>query len=99
MIMRIALTVGILLVGASSAAAWERPLFDFRGEFPVPGGTMRWGTQCVREAEGVRCRAESLGPRGRGFQFEGRLLLWPQGPTVTTEPGSPRALQTAPRWF
>ena len=97
MFLRVSLVAGAALVAASSAAAWERPLFDFRGEFPVPGGTMRLETRCVREAEVVRCRAESLGPKGRGFQFEGRLLLWPQAPTVTSDPGSPP--QTAPRWF
>lgn len=98
MVSRLALVAGIVLAGATPAAAWEQPLFDFRGEFPVPGGTFRLETRCLREAEGLRCRAQSRGPAGRGFQFEGRLLLWPQPPTFTTSP-KPPSPDPAPRWF
>lgn len=99
MMKRLILTGAMILAGAMPAAAWEQSLFDFKGEFPVPGGSLRLETRCAREAEGIRCRLGSLGPAGRGFQFEGRLLIWPQAPTVSSDPGPQHPPQTGPRWF
>ena len=86
----------ILGLGGGPAAAWDRPVFDFRGELPVPGGTLRLEARCTEGTDGFRCRAESRGPSGGGFQFEGRLFF-PLQPPATLEP--PVTTQNLPRWF
>ena len=83
-------------IGAAPAAAWDRPVFDFRGELPVPGGTVRLEARCAEGRDGFHCRAGTRVPSGRGFEFEGRLLLRPQ-PPPTSEP--PITTQNSPRWF
>ena len=95
---RIGLLTAVMLLGAgvSPAAAWDGPLFDFRGEFPVPSGTLCLEARCTALADALTCLVESLGPSGRGFHAEGRFRLSP--------PDSPKLEQTAPtqkapRWF
>ncbi len=82
--------------GAGQAAAWDRPLFDLMGEISVPGGTVRLEARCAEGKDGFRCRAGTRGPSGRGFEFEGRLLLPPQPPAA---PEPPIATRNLPRWF
>ena len=95
---KVGLVAAVVLmgVGAAAAAAGDRPLFDFKGEVPVPGGTLRLEAWCTEGADGLSCRAGGRGPSGRGFQFEGHV-----GPS---RPEPPRLEQTgptqnAPRWF
>ena len=81
---------------AAPAAAGDRPIFDFKGEMPVPGGTVRLEARCESAGEAVRCRAEGRGPSGRGFQAEGRFLLAPPAPAAP-EPTGPQ--QNSSQWF
>lgn len=86
----------VALAGAAPAAAADDPYFDFRGAFPVPGGTLRLEARCQTGAEEVSCRAESRGPSGQGFQAEGRLRLQSR-PQAAQEPPEPAHPET--RWF
>jgi hypothetical protein len=86
----------LLAFGGRPAAAWDRPVFDFKAKLPVQGGSVRLEARCTEGRVGFHCRAGTRGPSGRGFEFEGRLLLGPQPPApleplITT--------QNIPRWF
>ncbi len=93
---RIGLVVAIVLTGVPPATAADRPLFDFRGEVPVLGGTARLEVRCESAGEAVRCRAEGRGPSGRGFQAEGGFRPAPQAPAAP-EPAPPAP--NLPKWF
>ena len=84
----------VLVAGAATAA--DRPLFEFRGEVPAPGGTVRLEARCAQGSDGVSCRAGSQTPSGRGFEIEGRFRLAPPEPPKP-EPTTPS--QSGPRWF
>lgn len=98
MLSRVGLGVGLamMVVGAATATAADRPLFEFRGQLPVPGGTARLEARCDNGTDGLQCRAGGRGPSGEGFQFEGRFRLSPAEPL---EPGLTEPVRNAPRWF
>ena len=81
---------------AASVAADDRPLFTFRGEIPVPGGTVRLEAGCAEGVEGLTCRAGTRGPSGQGFQLEGRFRFLPPSPPEVEKTGPS---QSAPQWF
>ncbi len=93
---RLGLVVAMVLAGVLPATAADRPLFEFRGEVPVPGGAARLEARCENAGEAVRCWAEGRGPSGRGFQVEGRFLLAPHAPAAP-EPAPP--VHNLPQWF
>ncbi len=93
---RLGLAVAIVLAGVLPATAADRPLFEFQGDLPVPGGTVRLEARCVEGADGFHCRAGTRAPSGRGFQFEGRFGLTPPAPPEVEKTGPAR---DAPRWF
>ncbi len=90
------LALAMPMLDAATAMAADRPLFDFRGEIPVPGGTAQWEARCDAGGDALHCRVEGKGPSQRGFRAEGRILLTPQAPPAPEPPGSgsPR-----PQWF
>lgn len=96
MLRRLGLVAAMVAAGVVPAAAEERPVFDFRGEIPVPGGTARLEARCDAGGETVSCRVEGKGPTDRGFRAEGRILLTPKAP-ATSDPSQPPA--SPPRWF
>jgi hypothetical protein len=96
MLKRLGLAAAMVVVGVATATAADRPLFEFRGEVPVPGGTARLETRCDKETDGLQCRAGGRGPSGEGFQFEVRLrsLLRDHPSPENTE-----KTRNAPQWF
>ncbi len=95
---RISLVTAVVLVGVgvSPVTAWDGPLFDFRGEFPVPGGMLRLEARCTEGPDGLSCRAGGRAPSGGGFQFEGHLRPAPPEPPTLERTGP---AHNAPRWF
>lgn len=93
---KVGLALGTILAWAGPAAAWDRPLFDFHTEVPVPGGMLRLQARCEAGGHTVNCRAEGRGPSGRGFRAEGKFSLTPQAPAAPEPTWSPH---TPPRWF
>ncbi len=96
MMWKLGLVAAVVLAGVGPAAAGDRPLFDFRGELPVPGGTVRLEARCAEGAEGLHCRAGTRAPSGRGFEIEGRFRLRPSAPPELEKTGPS---QNAPKWF
>ena len=96
MLKRLGLVVTMVAVGVATASAGERPLFEFKGEVPAPGGTARLEARCDKGTEGVRCRVGGRGPSGEGFQFEGSFLSLPREFPSSGQAETPR---NAPRWF
>jgi hypothetical protein len=95
---QISLVTAVILLGAgvSPAGAWERTLFDFRGEFPVGSGAVRFEASCAVGLDGLNCRAGGRVPTGQGFQFEGRFRSSPPDSPKIEKTAPP---QNAPRWF
>ncbi|HEY7676529.1 MAG TPA: hypothetical protein VIG69_05630 [Candidatus Methylomirabilis sp.] len=96
MLKGLGLAAVMVLVAGATATAADRPLFEFRGEVPVPGGTARLEARCDAGGDAVSCRVEGRGPSERGFRVEGRILRPPQ---VQSAPQPPRPLANPPQWF
>jgi hypothetical protein len=96
MLKGLGLAAAMVLVGGAAAAAADRPLFEFRGEVPVHGGTARLEARCDAEGDAVTCRVEGRGPSDRGFRVEGRIL---RPPEARSAPDSPRPQPNPPQWF
>ena len=88
--------VAILTVCAETAAAGDRPIFEFKGQVPVPGGTARLDARCAASGEVVHCLAEGRGPSERGFDAEEQIFVEPQAPAA---PDPSRPLPCPPPRF
>ena len=93
---RWALIAAVLLVSAAPAAAADRPLFEFRGEVPAPGGLLRLEARCTRASRDITCRVGGTAPSGRDFGVEWRVYAAPPPPPGLERTGRDPG---APRWF